>query len=210
MSIFFLATETWFGFLLHQKRDWNKVPKTDFHTELTETSNLIFCVATRFVSPIKASVGSPTVLVQDSIEKFLIWFLYQLFDVRKRTEGCVLNQLGFQNHVSTLVEARFFPSRSQLKNFSFDQTFRLKRCWFSSFQQKAEGPKVPKCAMIFDLSRCSNSIFSEISGSICCIKIWIEFFLELSQINRLNQFKRFGFSHQRVNRKLYNCREGID
>ena len=176
MSILFLATETWFGFLLHQKRDWNKVPKTDFHTELTETSNLIFCVATRFVSPIKVSVGNPTVLVQDSIEKFLIWFLYQIFDVRERTECCVLNQLGFQNHVSTLVEARFFPSRSQLKHFSFDQSFRLKRCWFSSFQENADGPKFPKGAMIFDSSRCSNSIFSEISGSICCIKIWIEFF----------------------------------
>ena len=35
-------------------------------------------------------------------------------------------------------------------------------------------------------------------------------FLELSQINRLNLINRFGFSHQRVNRKLYKCREGID
>ena len=101
------------GFLLHQKRDWNNVPKTDFHTELPETSNLMFCVATRFVSPIKVSVGNPTVLVQDSIEKFLIWFLYQIFDVQESTECCVLNQLGFQNHVSPLVEAWFLPSRSQ-------------------------------------------------------------------------------------------------
>ena len=119
MSIFFLATETWFGFLLHQKRDWNKVPKTDFHTELTETSNLIFCVATRFVSPIKVSVGSPTVVVQDSIEKVLIWFLYQIFDVRERTECCVLNQLGFQNHVSTLVEARFFAIEVSIETLQF-------------------------------------------------------------------------------------------
>ena len=35
-------------------------------------------------------------------------------------------------------------------------------------------------------------------------------FLELSQINRLNQINRFSFSHQRVDRKLDNCREGID
>ena len=111
-------------FLLHQKPGSTKVPKTDFQTEMTEYSNLIFCVAPRLVPPINVSVENPTVVVQDSIENFLIWFLYQNFDVRERTEGCVLNHLGFQNHVSMLVEARFFPSRSQLKNFSFEQTFK--------------------------------------------------------------------------------------
>ena len=163
-------------YLLHQKPGCTKVPKNGFHTELTESSNLLFCVATRLVSPIKVSVESSIIVEKGSFEKFLIWFLYQIFDVRKRTEGCVPNHLGFQNHVSPLVEARFFLLRSQSKNFSFEQTFRLKRCRFSSFRQKADGPKFPKGAMIFDLSRCSNSIFSDISGSICCIKISIEFF----------------------------------
>ena len=99
-------------FLLHQKPGCTNVPKTDFHTEFTESSNLIFCVATRLVSPINVSVDSSILVEKGSTEKFLNWFLYQIFDVRKRTEGCVLNHLGFQNHVSPLVEARFFPLRS--------------------------------------------------------------------------------------------------
>ena len=100
-------------FLLHQKPSCTKVPKNDFHTELTESSNLLFCVGTRLVSPINVSVESSINVEKGSFEKFLVWFLYQVFGVRKRTEGCVLDHLGFQNHVSTLVEAWFLPSRSQ-------------------------------------------------------------------------------------------------
>ena len=88
----------------------------------------------------------------------------------------ILNHLDFQNHVSPLVEAWFFPSRSQSKRFSFEQTFRLEGCQYSSLQQKPEGPKVPKVSMNFSLSRCSNSSFSGFSGSICCIRISIEVF----------------------------------
>ena len=83
--------------------------------------------------------------------------------------------LDFQNHVFPLVEGWFLPSRSQSKRFSFEQTFTLERCRFSSLQQKPDGPKVPKVSLNFGLSRCSNSIFSEFSGSICCILISIEF-----------------------------------
>ena len=74
---FFVAPETW----LYQSS------KTDFHTELNESSNLNFCVATRLVSLINVSVESSIIAEKGSIEKFLIWFLYQNFDVRKRTEG---------------------------------------------------------------------------------------------------------------------------
>ena len=88
----------------------------------------------------------------------------------------ILNHLDFQNHVSPLVEAWFFPSRSQSKRFSFEQTFRLEGCQYSSLQQKPEGPKVPKVSMNFSLSRCSNSSLSGFSGSICCIRISIEVF----------------------------------
>ena len=170
------------------------------------------------------------------------WILVSKFWCPKRTEGCVFNHLGFQYHVSTLVETWFLPSRSQSKNFSFEQTFRLKRCRFSSLQQKVDGPKVPKGAMIFDSSRYSNSIFSEISGSICCLKISIDFFWSchksidwklvgffvasetwlyqssknwfsywvdwIFKLDILRSYP-FGFSHQRVSRKLYNCREGL-
>ena len=123
------------------------------------------------------------IVEKGSIEKFLIWFFYQIFGVRERTEGCVFNHLSFQYHVSTIVEAWLFPSRSQSKNFSFEQTFRLKRCRFSSMQQKVDGTKVPKGAMIFDSTRYSNSIFSEISGSICCIKISIDSFWSCHKSN---------------------------
>ena len=108
---------------------------------------------------------------------------------------------------------------------------------------KIDGPKFPKVSMNFGLSRYSNSIFSEFSGSICCIKISIEFIwschksidwkvvgLFVSSETWLYQSSKnwfsdwvdwnckldilrsypFGFSHQRVNRKLYICREGID
>ena len=177
-------------FLLHQKPVCTKVPKNDFHTELTESSNLLFCVATRLVSPINVSVESSIIVEKGSFEKFLIWFLYQNFNVRKRTEGYVLNHLGFQNHVSTLVEAWFFPSWSQSKSFSFEQAFRLKRCRFSSLQQKPDGPKVPKVFMNFGLSRYYNSIFSEFSGSICCIKISIDFFWSCHK--SIDQIKSIG------------------
>ena len=99
--------------MLHQKPGCTKVPKTDFHTEWTEYSNLIFCVATRLVYPISVSLESSISVEKGSIEKFLSWFFYQVFGVQKRTEGCVFIHLGFQYHVSTLIEARFFLSRSQ-------------------------------------------------------------------------------------------------
>ena len=73
-------------FLLHQKPGRSKVPKTVFHTELTVSSNLIFCVATRLVSPISVSVERSMIVDKGSIEKFLIWFLYWNIDVQKRTE----------------------------------------------------------------------------------------------------------------------------
>ena len=110
------------------------------------------------------------------------WEVFNLIHVSKfwcpRTHWrlCFFNHVGFQNHVSTLVEARNFPSRSQSKNISFEQTFRLKRCRFSSLQQKPDDPKVPKVSMNFGLSLFSNSFFSESSSSNCSIKTSIDFF----------------------------------
>ena len=193
MSIFFLATETWFGFLLHQKRDWNKVPKTDFHTELTETSNLIFCVATRFVSPIKVSVGSPTVVVQDSIEKVLIWFLYQIFDVQERTECCVLNQLGFQHPVSPLVEAWFLPSRSQSETIILTRRLGWKYVDF-----------VPCNRNLIRFFVASETWLKQSS------KNWFSYWVDWNfKLDILRSYP-FRFSHQSVSRKPHSFSAGFD
>ena len=156
----------------------------------------------------------------------------------------------FSFESSRFSESCFSVSRGVISSIAvsignkyFDQTFRLKVCRFSSLQQKLDGPKFPKVSMNFGLSRCSNSIFSEFSGSICCIKISIEIFWSCHKsidwkvvgffvpsetwlyqssknwfsywvdwnckLNILRSYP-FGFSHQRVSRKLYDCREGLD
>ena len=181
------------GFLLHQKRDWNKVPKTDFHTELTETSNLIFCVATRFVSPIKVSVGNPTVLVQDSTEKFLIWFLYQIFDVQESTECCVLNQLGFQNHVSPLVEAWFLPSRSQSETIILNRRLGWKYVNF-----------LPCNRNLIRFFVASETWLKQSS------KNWFSYWVDwIFKLDILRSYP-FRFSHQSVSRKPYSGSAGFD
>ena len=53
---------------LHQNPDCTKVPIPDFGTDFTESSNLLFWLATGLVSAIKLSIGRPTILEEDSIE----------------------------------------------------------------------------------------------------------------------------------------------
>ena len=52
-------------------------------------------------------------------------------------------------------------------------------------QMKPDGPKIPKGAMIFVLSRCCNSIFSEFTCLICSIEIPIDPFRVVT--NQLNK-----------------------
>ena len=80
--------------------------------------------------------------------------------IRKLTEVFFLIHLDFEKLVLPWVEAWFFPSRSEWEVFNFRQTFKLKKCRTCSLQLKTDGPKFPKVAIICDLTRCSNTIFS--------------------------------------------------
>ena len=77
--------------------------------------------------------------------------------LRKRSGVFFLNHLDTAKHVLPWVQARFFPSMSQSEVFNFLQTIRLKKCRNSSLLLMPDGPKIPKSAVTFDLSRCSNS-----------------------------------------------------
>ena len=109
-------------------------------------------------------------------EVFTLILVLNYWCPKRHWRFSVLNHLDFQNHISPLVEAWFLPSRSQSERFCFEQTFSLERCRFSSLQQKPDGPKFPEVSMNFGLSRYYISTISEFSGSICCIKLSIEFF----------------------------------
>ena len=147
-------------FFLRQNPGCTKVSKTDFDTDLTFPSNFIFCVATGLVSPINVSVKSSTVVVEGSKEEFFN-FILELKSWCPETHWrfLVLNNIDFQIIVSPVVEAWFLQSRSRSTKIVFELTFSLKRCQFSSLQQKPDGAKVSKDAMHFDLSRFSKSIF---------------------------------------------------
>ena len=69
-----------------------------------------------------------------------------------------------------------FPIEVSIEKLQFWADFSVEKMSIFFLLTETDCPKVPEGAMIFDLSRCSNSIFSENSGSICCIKISIEFF----------------------------------
>ena len=87
------------------------------------------------------------------------------FESSRYSESCFYVSRGVISSIAVSIENKYF-----------EQTYRLKVCRFSSLQEKPDGPKFPKGSMNFDLSRYSNSIFSEFSRSSCCIKISIEFF----------------------------------
>ena len=222
---------------LHQNPDCTKVLKNDFDDDLIQSSNLTFCVATGLVFPINVSVEVATAVEEDSIEKFLLLILA----LKVWYSG---NALEFSFWITSIRYCKtcfavsrglIFSVKVSIRSFNFLQTIGLKKCRSSSLQMKPDGPKIPKSAVTFDLSRCSNSISPT-------LQVWIvvsrsqSISLELWQISRrkssrmcfLHQnsdctkvsktdfhgdliFKlyilrsyRFGFSHQRVNRKLYN------
>ena len=180
---------------MHQKPGCTKVPKNDFHTELTESSNLLFCVPTRLLSPINVSVESSIIVEKGSFEKFLLWFLYQNFDVRKRTEVCVLNHLGFQNHVSTLVEAWFLPSRSQSEKNNLSRRLGWKDVDLLPCNRNLMVRKLQN----FLWTLADLDIITQFPRNF---QVWFvasrfhSIFLELSQINRL-KFSRFYLLHQK-------------
>ena len=60
---------------LHRNLDCTKVAITDFDTDSTQSSNLMICVATGFVSPVNVSIERSTVLEEDSLEKLCILIL---------------------------------------------------------------------------------------------------------------------------------------
>ena len=176
---FFVASETW---LYQSSKNWFSY-WVDWNCKLDIMRSYTFGFSHQRVSR----------KLYDCREGF-DWEVFKLILVLKywcpktHWKLSILNHLDFQNHVSPLVEAWFFPSRSQSKRFSFEQTFRLERSRYSSLQQKPEGPKVPKVSMNFSLSRYPNSIFSEFSGSNCSIKTSIDIFrVVTNQSIRSNQ-----------------------
>ena len=98
-------------FFLHQNPDCTKVSITDFDTDSTESSNLIFSVATGLVSAIIVSIDRPTIVKEFSIERFFLaiksWYS------GKPLNFPFFNHLEHENHVSPWLEAWFLPSKSQ-------------------------------------------------------------------------------------------------
>ena len=127
---------------LHHNPDCTKVPKTDFDTDFTESSNFIFCVATGLVSPINVSVESSTVVVEGSVEEFFFILALKSWCPETHWRFLVLNNIDFQIIVSPVVEAWFLQSTSRSTKIVFELTFSLKRCRFSSLHQKLDGSKV--------------------------------------------------------------------
>ena len=154
-SIVFLASESW---LFQCSKNWiwwwlNLIFKLD-----------ILC-SYRVRFPIIKRVKNSTVLEESSIRSFFIWVPASRSWCPKTLWRFVgLNYLNLQSHVPPYVEVWFGPSKCQRKSYHLRQTFRKKRCRFSSFQQKPDGSIVPKGAMNFDLSRYWNSIFSKTTG----------------------------------------------
>ena len=164
---FFVASETW---LKQSSKNWFSY-WVDWNFKLDILRSYPFRFSHQSVSrkPYSGSAGFDW-------ESFNLVPVSKYWCAKTHWRYLVLNHLDFHNDVSPLVEAWFLPSRSRSKRFIFELTFKLKRCRFSSLQRKPDDPKVPKVSMKFGLSRFSNSIFSEFSGSICCIKISINFF----------------------------------
>ena len=160
---------------LHRSLHYTKVAITDFDTDSTCSSNMKFSVATGLASAINVSIKILTIVEEDSIERFFI-FWNKILILWKRTEVSFFNHVDYENHISPWVEAWFFPSRSQSELFDFWQTFRLKNCLVSSLQLKPDAPKFPKGAIIFDLTRCSNSILPKFTCLICSITIPTDIF----------------------------------
>ena len=100
---------------------------------------------------------------------------FKMLVLRRRTE-VFLNTSILKIVFLWVLIAWFLPSRSQSEFHNFWQTFRLKSCRLFSLQQKPDGRKNPKGAMFFYLTRCSNSVFSEATGSISWIKTPSDFF----------------------------------
>ena len=102
-------------------------------------------------SPINMSIGSSTVLEEDSTEYYCFFILASKSCCPKtHRRFLVLNHLDFQNHVSPLVEGGSLPSRSQSDSFKFWQNFNFTFCRLSGWHQKADSLKIAKAAMKFD------------------------------------------------------------
>ena len=131
----FLASESW----LYQSS------KAEYDDDLTQSSILMFCVATGLVSPINVSIGSSTVKEENSTEKFFILSLAsKSLCPKTHSRFSVLNHLQFQKHVLQQLEACSLPSRPQWKVFNFRQTFTLKSCRLCFWQQNTDSLIIPK------------------------------------------------------------------
>ena len=121
---------------------------------------------------------------------------------------CASRGFWRQNLVHTLL-AWFLPSRSQPGRNSLSRRLGWKDVDFLPCNRNLMVRKFQRCYEFWFIS----IFYLNFLGIFRFDLLHQDFnrvFLELSKINRLNQINRFGFSHQRVNRKLYICREGID
>ena len=170
--------------LMHRNPDCTKVPIPDFGTDFTESSNLFFWLANGLASAIKISIKIPTIVEEDSIERFfnfwnkilIFWKRteFSLFQPPRLWKSCFSVSWGLI--FSIMISIRSFWLLANLQVEKLSKFFLAAETWWS---------KNPEGAIIFHLTRCSNSILSKFTCLFCSITIATDIFeVVTSQSNK--------------------------
>ena len=155
---------------LHQNPDCTKVATTDFDTVSTCSSNMIFCVATGLDSAIKISIKIPTIVEEDSIESFFnSW--NKVLELWKRTEVSLFQSPRLWKPGFSLSWGLIFSIMISFRSFSLLAKLQVEKLSRFFLAMKPDAPKIPKAAISFDLTRCSNSILSKFTCLIRSVTI---------------------------------------
>ena len=91
---------------------------------------MIFCVATGLVSPINVSVGSSTVVEEDSIEKFIFYSCIEVLMSKNALKVISFEQLRFSEYCFSLSRGLISSTEVSFETLIFELFFRLKNVDF--------------------------------------------------------------------------------
>ena len=155
---------------LNRNPDCTKVPIPDFGTDFTESSNLFFWLATGLDSAIKISIKIPTIVEEDSIESFFnSW--NKILELWKRTEVSLFQKPQLWKSCFSASGGLIFSIKVSIRSFWLLANLQVEKLSRFFLAMKPDAPKIPKAAISFDLTRCSNSILSKFTCLIRSITI---------------------------------------
>ena len=130
---------------LHRNPDCTKVATTDFDTDSTCSSNMIFCVSTGLASAIKISIKIPTIVEEDSIGRLfnswnkilILWNRTEvsLFQSPRFWKSCFSVSWGLIVSIMISIRSFWLPANFQVEKLSI--FFLAAETWWSENSEGA-------------------------------------------------------------------------